>query len=61
MKTKKTSSTHDSQSFNLQLIQRIWTIEQNGFIWYEFEETEEQAARHTLAELESNQENVQFL
>lgn len=61
MNTKKTTSTQDSQSFNLQLIQRIWTIEQNGFIWYEFEETEEQAARHTLAELETSQESVHLL
>jgi len=61
MKTKETSSKQYSQNFNLQLIQSIWTIEQNGFIWYEFEETEEQAARHTLAELETSQGSVHLL
>lgn len=61
MKTNPTKSKPESQNFKLQLIHRIWTIEQNGFIWYEFEDYEEQTARYTLAELESKHNSVHFL
>jgi len=47
------------RSFHLQQVDYIWTIERDGYVWYEFDEKREALAM--LAKLHNDSASTQFL